>query len=240
MHDRTSILRFVTETESRLKETEQKRENLTAYLNELRLKLSQLDNPSSDQKAAYINARFTPQQKIALFRSLFRGREDVYPRLWIGKNGNKGYSPVCENEWKPGLCRKAEVKCGECEQRRFSPVSDDVIRRHLDGAITIGVYPMLQDETCWILAIDFDEESWQDDALAFMAVCKGNEIPTSLERSRSGNGGHVWIFFSEPVPASLARQMVTSLITRTMEERHELDMKSYDRLFPNQDTMPKG
>lgn len=132
------------------------------------------------------------------------------------------------------------MKCGDCDNRILSPLSDNVIRRHLEGNITIGVYPMLQDETCYFLAIDFDKKTWQDDVKAFMSTCRQNNIPASLERSRSGNGGHVWIFFSEPVPAGLARQMGTFLITETMNQRHQLDMKSYDRLFPNQDTMPKG
>ena len=99
---------------------------------------------------------------------------------------------------------------------------------------------MLQDEACYFLAIDFDKQTWRDDVKAFMTTCKHNNIPASLERSRSGNGGHIWIFFSEPVPAMLARQMGSFLITETMANRHELDMKSYDRLFPNQDTLPKG
>ncbi|MBI4681273.1 MAG: DEAD/DEAH box helicase family protein, partial [Nitrospirae bacterium] len=180
-------------------------------------------------------------KKIALFRSLFRGREDIYPRLWTSKKtGNKGYSPVCENEWISGICKKPIVKCGDCDNRKFSSLTDDVICRHLDGNITIGIYPMLQGETCYFLAIDFDKQCWQDDVKAFLNTCKQKNIPASLERSQSGNGGHIWIFFSEPIPAVLVRQMGSFLITETMANRHELDMKSYDRLFPNQDTMPKG
>lgn len=156
------------------------------------------------------------------------------------KSGAKGYSPVCENEWVAGICRKPTIKCGDCNNRKLLPVSDDVVKKHLEGSITIGTYPMLQNETCWFLAIDFDKESWQDDVKAFIEMCVGINIPASLERSRSGNGGHVWIFYSEPVAASLARQLGSFLITETMANRHELDMKSYDRLFPNQDTMPKG
>ncbi|MEW6715862.1 MAG: restriction endonuclease subunit R, partial [Nitrospirota bacterium] len=147
---------------------------------------------------------------------------------------------VCENEWINGICRKPVGKCGDCINRKFSQLTNEVIHRHLDGNITIGIYPMLQDETCCFLAIDFDKQCWPDDVKAFLSTCKQQNIPASLERSQSGNGGHIWIFFSEPVPAALARQMGSFLITETMANRHELDMKSYDRLFPNQDTMPKG
>lgn len=115
-----------------------------------------------------------------------------------------------------------------------------MIIRHIEGDITAGVYPLLQDETCFFLAVDLDKQIWQEDAKAFLAICKQNDIPAYLERSRSGNGGHIWIFFSGPVVAALARQLGIFLLTETMEQRHQLDMKSYDRLFPNQDTMPRG
>ena len=103
-----------------------------------------------------------------------------------------------------------------------------------------GVYPLLQDETCWFLAADFDKESWVDDAMALLETCRAKGIAAALERSRSGNGGHVWIFFSEPVPARIARQLGAALITETMEKRPEIGFTSYDRFFPNQDTMPVG
>jgi len=120
-----------------------------------------------------------------------------------------------------GICKKPAVKCGECENRLFALLTDEVIRRHLDGRITAGVYPLLQDETCHFLAADFDKKSWQDDVKAFMVTCKSNNIPAYLERSRSGNGGHIWIFFTEPVAAALARQIGIYLLTETMEQRHQ-------------------
>mgnify|MGYP000190906561 CR=1 FL=1 len=241
--DRNKILDNIRTTEARLKEIDTERERLNNDLKRLRLTLSELKVSSvqSTKITAAINAQSSINEKIALFRSLFRGREDVYPKLWTSKKtGNKGYSPVCENEWINGVCGKPSIKCGECDNRKFSPVTDDVIHKHLGGGITIGVYPMFPDETCYFLAIDFDKQTWQDDVKAFMETCKQMNILTSLERSRSGAGGHIWIFFSEPVSAALARQMGSFLITETMSHRHELDMKSYDRLFPNQDTMPKG
>lgn len=227
----------ITDLQARLQEIEQERENILKQIQALQVELSQANKALPFP----IATSFSPSEKIAIFRHLFKGREDVYPKLWTSnKTGAKGYSPVCEKEWEPGICKKPKVKCGECENRRFAPFTDEVIRRHLEGRITAGVYPLLQDETCRFLAVDFDKQSWQDDTKAFMSTCVKNNIPAYLERSRSGNGGHVWIFFAEPVVAGLARQMGICLLTETMEQRDELDMKSYDRLFPNQDTMPKG
>ena len=111
---------------------------------------------------------------------------------------------------------------------------------HLQGRHVMGVYPLLEDETCWFLAVDFDKSTWQDDVLAFVATCRQVGLPVAVERSRSGNGAHVWFFFGEPVPAVIARRMGCYLITETMSRRHELSMESYDRLFPSQDTMPRG
>lgn len=120
------------------------------------------------------------------------------------------------------------------------PLTDEVIRKHLAGEITAGIYPLLSDETCWFLAVDFDKKTWQLDAAAFLATCHAMGVPAALERSRSGRGGHVWIFFESAIPAATARKLGCSLLTRTMECRHQVGLDSYDRLFPNQDTMPKG
>ncbi|MCX5886099.1 MAG: DEAD/DEAH box helicase family protein [Proteobacteria bacterium] len=240
LEDQEVIHSAIKKLESRLEEINKERECLLQDLKNLHHKVSSI-NTLPNTSAVTINAPLTLQEKTSLFRTLFKGREDVYPRLWMSKkSGAKGYSPVCENEWIPGICKKPTVKCGDCSNRRLSPLTDDVIRKHLGGEITIGIYPLLQDETCYFLAIDFDRETWQDDVKAFFATCKLKNIPSYLERSRSGSGGHVWIFFSGPVPAVLARQLGTFLITETMSQRHQLDMRSYDRLFPNQDTMPKG
>ena len=115
-----------------------------------------------------------------------------------------------------------------------------VVENHLFGKETIGVYPLLPDETCWFLAVDFDKKSWQEDARAYLDTCATMGVPVSLERSRSGNGGHIWIFFDQPLPAVTARKMGSAILTRTMDRRHQLGLDSYDRFFPNQDTMPKG
>lgn len=178
--------------------------------------------------------------KIALFRRLFRGRDDVYPQRWESSKGRAGYSPACGNEWRPGVCYKPRVKCGDCNQRQLLPVTDQVIYDHLTGRQTIGIYPLLTNESCYFLAADFDEAEWCQDAKAFMRSCKEFDIPAALEISRSGNGAHVWIFFVEAVPAQYARQLGAALISRTCERARQLSLTSYDRLFPNQDTLPKG
>jgi superfamily II DNA or RNA helicase len=182
----------------------------------------------------------SPEDKVALFRSFFRGREDVYPVRWENRQGKSGYSPACVNEWKRPLCGKPRIKCSECENRKLLPVTDEVIQGHLTGKHTVGVYAILPDETCWFLAVDFDKKTWMEDATALLTTCEEMGIPAALERSRSGNGGHVWIFFDAPVPAGLARKLGSTILTYTMEKYHHMGLDSYDRFFPSQDTMPKG
>jgi len=185
--------------------------------------------------------------KINLFRALFRGREDVYPRRFESrKTGRAGYQPACANEWVRGLCDKPRIKCPECPNRRLLPVTDDVVRQHLSGRddlgreFVMGLYPMLSDETCYLLAVDLDGDAWREDAGALRATCRRLALPVALERSRSGKGGHLWLFFAEALPASMARNVGSHLLTEAMEGRPEIGLSSYDRLFPNQDTLPKG
>lgn len=193
-----------------------------------------------------VNKYSSSAEKIVLFRSLFAGREDVFARRWYSKTtGKSGYQPVCENEWVPGLCDKKTYKCADCPNRQLHPLDYKAIFAHLAGKDeygrdVVGVYPMLTDDTCRFLAADFDEENYKDDVSAFRCVCTEWDIPVSVERSRSGNGAHAWIFFEEPVSASAARKLGTAILTAAMEKRGDLSFKSYDRLFPNQDTMPSG
>lgn len=178
--------------------------------------------------------------KIHLFRSLFKGRDDVYSVRWDSKNGRSGYTPACENEWLSGVCDKPRIKCSDCNNRKLLSINDQAIYNHLSGKKTIGAYALLTDETCWFLAADFDGDHWQEDASAFARTAKLNGIHASLEISRSGDGAHVWVFFSQPIPAAIARRLGSALITLTCDNERLLHLKSYDRLFPNQDTMPKG
>ena len=181
------------------------------------------------------------KHRIALFRNLFRGREDVYAKRWTRADGRSGYSPAALMDWDAiHSSRPEDRKRVGRKTRTFLPLTEAVIENHLLGKETIGVYPLLSDETCWFLAADFDKKSWQDDARAFLDACTEMGVSAALERSRSGNGGHIWIFFEEPLPATVARKMGSTILTRTMDRRHQLGLDSYDRFFPNQDTMPKG
>ncbi|MBS0211998.1 MAG: DEAD/DEAH box helicase family protein [Proteobacteria bacterium] len=186
-------------------------------------------------------SRLSTTQKVALFRRLFRGRLDTYPIRWESKaSGKSGYAPACANEWKAGICEKPRIKCSDCGHRRLIPLSDAIIYAHLTGEHTIGVYPLLDDDTCHFLAVDFDEAEWREDARAFADSCRTLGVPVGLEISRSGKGAHAWIFFSVHVPARDARRLGTALISHACASTRQLKLTSYDRLFPNQDTLPKG
>lgn len=194
-------------------------------------------NNKERQASAAVTADSPTELKVSLFASLFRGREDVYATRWEGRSGRTGYSPAGIREWD-----KASLHSRKKSYRhsKLFPLSEEVIRNHLLGKQTIGVYPLLQDDTCWFVAVDFDKKTWESDACAFLKMCHEACVPASLERSRSGNGGHVWIFFASPVQAAVARKLASALLTRTMERHYAMGLDSYDRLFPSQDTMPKG
>ncbi len=191
-----------------------------------------------------------PGEKIGLFRRLFAGRPDIFALRWENrKDGRSGYAPACANQWVAGVCGKPKIKRGACPNQAFIPVSDDAIDRHLRGSsnshrrgadYVMGVYPLLPDDRCWFLAADFDGEDWAEDARAYLETCRARNVPAAFERSRSGQGGHVWIFFAELIAAREARQLGAALMTETMERRPEIGFESYDRLFPSQDAMPAG
>ena len=186
-------------------------------------------------------SRLSTEEKVALFRRLFRGRTDVYPVRWQSKTtGKSGYAPACANEWRAGVCEKPRIKCGDCSNRLLIPLSDAVIYNHLAGEHTVGVYPLMEDDSCYFLAVDFDEAEWRDDARAFMQSCDELGVPAALEISRSGKGAHAWVFFAGRVSARDARRLGTAIISHTCARTRQLHLTSYDRLFPNQDTMPKG
>src|SRR5712671_3711822 len=194
-----------------------------------------------------VDNRSPPNSKIALFRSLFRGRDDVYPRRFESrKTGKAGYQPACGNEWVRGICEKPKIKCSDCRHQRFLAVTDEAIGWHLCGEdsdgkdFVMGVYPMLLDETCFFLCVDFDKAGWREDVTAILETCRALGIPAALERSRSGNGAHIWIFFDQALAASLARKLGAHVLTVTRERRPDIGLDSYDRFFPNQDTLPRG
>jgi superfamily II DNA or RNA helicase len=241
-----AILQEIARVDAALADNKRQRDEMRVRLEALRAELT-VSAPSTRSSTpptvtADSKAPHTRAEKVRLFRSLFRGRADIFPVRFVSKKTNRpGYAPACSNKWQPGLCLlKTGGKCGDCLNQAFISVSDQVIADHLQGHHVIGVYPLLEDETCWFLAVDFDKGSWQDDVAAFAETCRSVGIPVAVERSRSGNGAHAWFFFSAPVSANVARRMGCYLITETMGRRHELSMESYDRLFPNQDTMPRG
>ncbi|MAG32660.1 MAG: restriction endonuclease subunit R [Deltaproteobacteria bacterium] len=240
--DREWLVRRILRERDRLVRVARLREESASRLAALESKLAAVDSSEFEVVDQSIHPRpLSPTEKISLFRSLFRGRVDVFPTHWRNlRKKRSGYSPTCSNEWVDGLCGKPRVKCGDCPQQAFLPVTDRVVRDHLQGRHVIGIYPLLHDETCWFLAVDFDKAGWKSDVRAFCETCDGFGLHAAVERSRSGNGAHVWFFFSEPVPAVDARRMGSYLLTETMNRRHELSLSSYDRLFPNQDTMPRG
>lgn len=194
-----------------------------------------------DSEAAPARGPSSTQEKVTLFRRLFRGRDDVYALRWqSSSSGRSGYGPACANEWRPGLCEKPRISCRDCNHQELLPLSDAAIYGHLAGEHTIGLYPLLENNHCHLLAVDFDERDWRDYARAFLHSCRHLAVPAALEISRSGEGAHVWVFFEEAVPAREARQLGAALISHTCNATRQLQLSSYDRLFPNQDTLPKG
>jgi superfamily II DNA or RNA helicase len=249
----TEINQLLTAAEKELADLDTNRAVIIEKIKKLKREKELIDQDSKSLRFvdnAPVTNQSSQDEKISLFRMLFKGRDDVYPKRFESvRTGRQGYQPACRNEWIKRICKKPKIKCNNCKNRSFFPVTDEVIRNHLLGSdpkgkskrdFIIGVYPLLPDETCWFIAVDFDKITWMEDVSAFLETCKSFNIPYALERSRSGNGGHVWIFFSEPVPAILARKMGSFILTETMERRPEIGLDSYDSFFPNQDTMPKG
>ncbi|UCC54152.1 MAG: hypothetical protein JSV68_09295, partial [Anaerolineaceae bacterium] len=254
MQEQKDVDRSIAAVEKELASLNAKRAELIARLQDLRRKKTLAAQSENQLSLAFRSSAVTnlssEEEKITLFHSLFRGREDIYPRRFESvRTGKTGYSPACANEWVPGICHKPKIKCADCKNQAFLPADESMLRQHLLGRdlsqpnredFTAGVYPLLLDETCWFLAADFDKSTWQEESSALLETCQTHNVPAVLERSRSGNGGHVWIFFSEPIPAKLARRLGSYLLTKTMEQYSGIGFDSYDRLFPSQDTLPQG
>ena len=196
--------------------------------------------------SADVHMKSTPEEKIRLFRNLFRGREDVFARRWYSVQKEKGgYAPVCANEWRYGVCIKPKGKCSKCENRVLVPLEDAIIYKHLsgkdaNGQDVIGMYPILPDDTCYFLAIDFDDGAWRENVSAVRNMCDEWKIPCGVERSRSGEGAHLWVFFANAVSCTTARKLGSALLTAAMEREGKLKLDAYDRMFPCQDTLPNG
>lgn len=211
---------------------------------------SLLSNKGALSTLPIIKQHLSLEEKVDVFRNLFKGREDVFARRWYSRtSGKSGYQPVCRNEWDMKLCDKKKYKCTECPNRSFKPLEYEDIYRHLEGKSpegqdVIGSYAILAGNTCNFLCADFDDKSckhgYKKDVLAYVGVCKKWDVPCSIERSRSGHGAHVWIFFEQPLPASKARRLGNMILTEATERYERMTFKSYDRFFPNQDRLPEG
>ena len=226
-------------------EIEAARQNL-AELDRLRelaaARLTELDRlRGSHTTTGAASTEWPAASKLRLFRDLFRGREDVFAVRWENHGRSRsGYSPRCANEWQRGVCGKPKVRCGECTNQTFVALDHRQLLAHLQGRQVIGIYPLLPDDRCWMLAIDLDRGSWRADVRTLASTCHSLGLHPAIERSRSGNGAHIWFFFTDPVPAAEARRLGFTILTATMAQGAALGVDSYDRLFPSQDVLPSG
>jgi len=243
MHVGEDLSAALAAAEARLRELESEREVAARELAGLRARQETWCEPEADPTGVdgtSSAAGWTVERKLRLFGDLFRGRTDVFPLRWENRAKDRsGWAPCCANEWRSGVCGKPRVKCGECPNQAFRALRENELLAHLQGRQVMGVYPMLADDTCWLLAIDLDGDAWRSDVAALRAVCGELGVVPAVERSRSGDGAHLWFFFSEPVPAALARRFGLMVLTEAMARNATLGMASYDRLFPSQDTLPR-
>jgi len=231
----------IQEIENRLSELQEEKERLLKELNYIHASNEKVTHYEIMGKPVFETPPTTPEEKTDLFIKLFRCREDVYPKLWENKNKNtQGFSPVCKNEWIRGKCDKPRIKCSDCHNRNFDIFTDQVARSHLEGKIIIGTYAIRTDDTCVFLAADFDKTTWKEDIIAYKNAASQLGVDVAIEISKSGNGAHAWIFFSEPLSARSARQLGTVIMALASRDRYTMSLESYDRFFPNQDTIPKG
>jgi len=232
MSDQESIQRQIDGIDRRVIELDKEKERLLKHRQQL------IDHSSINQTPT--QAQLTTDQKVSIFQSLFRGRTDTFATRWQNKQGRSGYSVACNNEWVKGVCNKPRVKCSECPSRDYKALNRQALYDHLSGKEVVGLYPLLSDNSCYLLAADFDKDGWQDAVKALSKACTRYNVPHAIEISRSGDGAHLWIFFSEQVQAKEARLLGFSLLDKAMETYPNLSFDSYDRLFPNQDILPEG
>jgi superfamily II DNA or RNA helicase len=173
-----------------------------------------------------------PAAKVAFYAALFGARTDVYALRWDNaRTGRSGWIPAVRGGWRKGL---------PASDRDYLPVTPEVLTAHLSGEIEIGLYPMLDGDRCRWLAADFDGPAAILDALAYLKAARAADAPAALEVSRSGVGAHAWLFFTSPIPAVTARQVGTGLLREAIAQRGQMDLSSYDRLFPAQDVLQTG
>lgn len=191
------------------------------------------------------NEKLSTIDKIEIYLSYFRGRPDVYAERYFSKKHQKfGWNPACDRSFQAG-CKKGKIKnyCSICPISQFPPLDENILKRHFTGKLTcegIGIYPLLTDNTCYLLVMDFDEDNWFDDMLSVYKIALRYDIYPLMERSSSGQGGHLWLFFETAVKALKARKLGSLLIQEAMEGNKNLKFDSFDRMFPNQDYLPQG
>jgi hypothetical protein len=197
---RQELERAIANEEAGLRRLEAEQAEAHVRLSMLRSELAALDLVPAPAHAQTVSAQVapltagprTPADKVKLFRQVFRGRPDIYPTRFVSnKTGKPGYAPACSNKFVRGVCELPKVKCGDCTRQAFRPVDDAAVVAHLKGQHVMGVYAMLDDETCWFLAIDFDKSTWEEDVRAVADTARRIGLPVVIERSRSGNGAHV-------------------------------------------------
>lgn len=183
----------------------------------------------------------TREQQLEVFKNLFRGREDVFAMRWQSADGNrKGYTPVCKNEWKNGLCLKlGRGKCRDCSNKEYASLNDFYLAEHLSGKKAYGLYPLLSDNTSYFLAVDFDGKNWQKDVQKFIKICKEYGLEANIERSNSGNGAHAWFFLEDKYPAEKSRFIFQALLEKIGAIDKFSPDASFDRIFPSQDSLDK-
>ena len=265
-----SLIMQLSEEEIVVKESLESKLSLTSSFDNSNSGKSDFNLSSDNENLA--SRTSSPQEKINLFKSLFVGRQDVFALRWQNsKSGKSGYSPVCANKWLSGKCDMKKYSCSTCPFKLPVRLDDKYFYNHLAGKDelardVIGLYPLLPENLCLFLAIDFDahapkaqttitsthandqksynhkenEALWKSDILAVHKTSSELNIPSYMEISRSGNGGHLWFFFEDNISARLARNFGSAILNLTMQKRHSISFESFDRMFPNQDEIPKG
>ncbi len=200
------------------------------------------------RKSGIVTSQSSTQEKLALYRSLFRGRQDVHAHGYRKRDGGIGYAPACANEWRRGVCPRAsgrKVGCADCEQRAFLPLDDRDLIRHFKGEDerlrdVVGLYVLDADSNTQVLVLDFDGKGWKAAVAAIRSAARSHGVEAYIERSRSGNGGHVWFFFETAISARLARAFGNALIEEAMMLSNSVGFDAFDRIFPAQETIPAG
>ncbi|MBP3883941.1 MAG: DEAD/DEAH box helicase family protein [Olsenella sp.] len=211
------------------------------------------DGIASSAGDAPVTQRSTLDEKVSFVMSLFRGRTDVYGEAFEGratKPGKLSYWPPCRLRWERGACPRVanpKARCRECDHPSYVPLTHEVVmahclgRRDSRGRIqAVGIYVVDEGDVCYLLAADFDGPGWQDGAAAYRDACRAHGLSPAVERSRSGNGAHVWVFFDDAVGASLARRVGEGLVSEARDACAAVSFRSYDRLFPLQDSVGNG